>query len=162
MTSGVGWRVTRRMKANSAFVPKLCPLSRIARRMPSLLADRGFESRARRIVLARGLADGRTDDDLENLILRKSRRPRRGDVVVCDRRGPRGHFLDQRFKRLRKPDIFECRAPFTLRCGPRAVQDPFNQRLALLTYVGHSAALAAVSAVCPKDANNCPQSPVLS
>src|SRR5215813_14931859 len=102
MTSSTGWRDTARINANRAFLPKPWPLSRIVRRISSLLR-RGRKRRERLLVLAARLADCSAHHHLEDLVLAQARCPRSSEVLIRDPVGVPGDLADQLAQRLGKP-----------------------------------------------------------
>src|SRR5262245_16028296 len=122
-TSGTGWRVTVRMNANRAFAAKPWPLSRIARRMLTLLLRRSFEGRDRRVVLPRRLADRGAHHDLEDLVLGEAGFARRSDVLVGDLVSVLGNLVDQTAQRRGEPCVVERRAALSQRRPPVAFED---------------------------------------
>src|ERR1700722_3292744 len=101
MTSSTGWRNTARMSANRVFVPKPWPLSRIPRRISSLLG-RGLEGPERCVVLPAGLADGGAHYHLEDLVLAEAGCSRSGDVLISYLVGVFGDLVDQHVQRFGK------------------------------------------------------------
>src|SRR5262249_26605196 len=104
MTSSTGWRDTARINANKAFLPRPWPLSRIGRRISSLLR-RGRKRRERLLVLAARLADCSANHHLEDLVLAEAGCPRSSDVVIGDTVGVFGNLVDQLIHRRGKPCI---------------------------------------------------------
>src|SRR5260370_33843300 len=67
----------------------------------------GFE---RRLILPRGLTDGGTYHELEDLILALARRLHGGDVLVGDPCRLPGELVGQSAQRRRQPLVFQVRA----------------------------------------------------
>src|SRR5262245_4272872 len=136
MTSSTGWRETARISANSNFVPRPWPLSKIDRRTLTPFAN-ARERQEGGLVLPRSLANRRAHHELKDLILAAARCQGCRDVLLGDPFGVPGHLLDQRVHRLFELCVVEGGTTLGMRCRPFSLEYSLDQSLPRLSDVGH-------------------------
>src|SRR5215813_2741231 len=136
MTSSTGWRETARMSAKRAFVVRLWPLSRMARRMlcPS---GCGLNRCECGLVLSRGLADRGADHELEDLVVGEAGHSNRRDIIVGDLVGVLGDLLDHCAQRLWQSRVVEGGAAQVRRGVAASIEDSRYKSLSCLSDIRH-------------------------
>src|SRR5215510_8838922 len=136
MTSNTGWRETARMSAKRAFVVRLWPLSRMARRMlcPS---GCGLNSCECGLVLPRGLADRGADHELEDLVFGEAGHSNSRDIIVGDLVGVLGDLLDHCTQRRWHSSVVEGGAAQVGRGVAASIEDSRYKSLSCLSDVRH-------------------------
>src|SRR5262245_52472684 len=124
------------MSAKRAFVARLCPLSRIARRMlsPSGCSLDGSECR---LVLTCGLTNRSADKELEDLVFGEACDSNRLDIIVGDLVGVPRDLLDQPAPRLWQSCVAEGGAALVGRRIAASIQDSRHEGFSCLPDIRH-------------------------